>query len=127
MKKIFILLFVLTVLFTLLGCDLLGTAQWLSPPGWIQGTWEGFFSDDTYSFQFTSDNVILYISDVQRNFRNTYLSVSDSSSGTQYTINGTELDGSSTTYTFSKFTDIVVHCSISAKWVDIPFMVLKRQ
>jgi hypothetical protein len=127
MKKLFLFLFILPLLFSLLGCDLLGTAQWLSPPGWIQGTWQGLFSEDTYSFQFTSDNAILNISGQQRNFRNTYLNISDSSSGTQYTITGTELDGSSTTYTFTKITDTVVHCSISAKWVDIPFMALSKQ
>jgi hypothetical protein len=127
MKKIFIFLFILPLLFTLLGCDLLGTGQWLSPPGWIQGTWEGPFSEDTYSFQFTSDNAILNISGQERNFRNTHIRVSDSSSGTQYTINGIELDGSSTTYIFTKISDTVVNCSISAKWVNIPLMVLTKQ
>ncbi len=127
MRKIFLLITILTlIILTFLGCDLLGVTG-LSPPGWILGTWSGIFSDDNYQFQFTSDNVILTIGDVPRNFKVTYTSISESSSSTTYTINATEVDGSSTTYEFTKITEEILNCAITANWLTIPLLVLNKK
>jgi hypothetical protein len=126
MKKLFLLLIILPLFLSLAGCDFFG-APWLTPPVWIIGTWSGYFTTDSYRFQFNTNNVILYIQDVPRDFRQTYIGVSDRSNTTQYTIDGTELDGSSTTYTFTKISDTIVYCEIDANWVSIPLMVLSKQ
>ncbi|MDC7221200.1 MAG: hypothetical protein PQJ59_14785 [Spirochaetales bacterium] len=117
-KKLFLTLTMISALLFFAGCDDgssdSSSGVSLSPPSWIQGSWEGTDSyGDTYTYTFTS-NSVSWDGDDLANIATTYeVSFTDSTGTTTdgyntYSISGTDSYGTYTeVYTETSDSNII--------------------
>ncbi|PKL23838.1 MAG: hypothetical protein CVV47_13595 [Spirochaetae bacterium HGW-Spirochaetae-3] len=120
------ILLALFAIFLLAGCNLVDDPFTLSPPDWIQGTWNDGFDMNVYEFR--SSNVISTLNGYAIDFNTVFAdsSMGDSSTATTYLIT-VEDSGVSARYLFESIDSGSLNYSITNNGSTAGTIVLYKE
>ena len=129
MRRFLLVAIIIAILVGLVGCNIGLFSRQISPPPWILGTWADAFGINEWTF--TEDNAVFSAVIVSIDFKelgNTFgVSVTDTSTATEYALilrgGGSEAGA----YSFEKETDATLSYTVTTAGLSFPSLLLTRE